>query len=39
MYCVLVHHSVVSLQTQNVGSEISPAMYTAIGAIEGITIR
>jgi hypothetical protein len=39
MYCVLVHHSVVSLQTQDVGSEITPAMYTAIGAIEGVRVR
>jgi hypothetical protein len=39
MYCVLVHQFVVSLQTQNLGSEISPAMYTAIGAIEGISVR
>jgi hypothetical protein len=39
MYCVLVHQFVVSLQTQNVGSEVSPAMYTAIGAIEGISVR
>jgi len=39
MYCVLVHQFVVNLQTQNVGSEVSPAMYTAIGAIEGISVR
>jgi hypothetical protein len=39
MYCVLVHHSVVSLQTQDVGSGITPAMYTAIGAIEGVRVR
>jgi hypothetical protein len=39
MYCVLVRHSVVSLQTQDVGSEVTPAMYTAIGAIEGIRVR
>jgi hypothetical protein len=39
MYCVLVRHSVVSLQTQDVGSEVTPAMYTAIGAIEGVRVR
>jgi len=39
MYCVLVRHSVVSLLTQDVGSDITPAMYTAIGAIEGIRVR
>jgi hypothetical protein len=39
MYCVLVRHSVVSLQTQDVGSELTPAMYTAIGAIEGVRVR
>ena len=39
MYCVLVGHSVVSLQTQDVGSEITPAMYSAIGAIEGVRVR
>jgi hypothetical protein len=39
MYCVLVHHSVVSLQTQDVGAEITPAMYTAIGAIQGVRVR
>jgi hypothetical protein len=39
MYCVLVRHSIVSLQTQDVASEITPAMYTAIGAIEGVRVR
>jgi hypothetical protein len=39
MYCVLVRHSVVNLQTQDVGSEVTPAMYTAISAIEGIRVR
>jgi hypothetical protein len=39
MYCVLVHHSVVSLQTQDVGTEVTPAMYTAVGAIQGIRVR
>jgi hypothetical protein len=38
-FCVLVGHSVVSLQTQDLGSEITPAMYTAIGAIEGARVR
>jgi hypothetical protein len=39
MYCVLVGRSVVSLQTQDAGSEITPAMYSAIGAIEGVRVR
>jgi hypothetical protein len=39
MYCVLVRHSVVSLQTQDVGSQVTPAMYTAIGAIESVRVR
>ena len=39
MYCVLVGHSVVSLHTQDAGSEITPAMYSAIGAIEGVRVR
>ena len=39
LYCVLVGHSVVSLHTQDVGSEITPAMYSAIGAIEGVRLR
>jgi hypothetical protein len=39
MYCVLVRHSVVSLQTQDVGSEVTPAMYAALGAIEGVRVR
>jgi hypothetical protein len=39
IYCVLVGHSVVSLQTQDVGSEITPAMYSAIGAIEGVRVK
>ncbi len=39
IYCVLVGHSVVSLQTQDVGSEITPAMYSAISAIEGARVR
>jgi hypothetical protein len=39
MYCVLVGHTVVSLQTQDVGSEITPAMYSAIGAIEAVRIK
>jgi hypothetical protein len=39
MYCVLVGHSVVSLQTQDAGSEITPAMYSAIGAIEGVRVK
>lgn len=39
MYCVLVGHSVVSLHTQDVGSAITPAMYSAMSAIEGVRIR
>jgi hypothetical protein len=39
MYCVLVGHWVVSLHTQDAGSEITPAMYSAIGAIEGVRVR
>jgi hypothetical protein len=39
IYCVLVRNSVVSLQTQDVGSEVTPAMYSAIGAIEGVRVR
>lgn len=38
-YCVVVGHSVVSLQTQDLGTEITPAMYSAIGAIEGVRVR
>jgi len=39
MYCVLVGHSVVSLQTQDVGSSITPGMYSAMSAIEGVRVR
>jgi hypothetical protein len=39
MFCVLVRHSVVSLQTQDIGSAITPEMYTALGAIEGVRVR
>jgi len=39
MYCVLVGHSVVSLHTQDVGSAITPAMYSAMSAIEGVRVR
>jgi hypothetical protein len=39
IYCVLVGHSVVSLQTQDAGTEITPAMYSAMGAIEGVRVR
>ena len=39
MYCVLVGHSVVSLQTQDIGSGITPEMYSAIGAIEAVRVR
>ena len=39
LYCVLVGHSVVSLQTHDLGSEITPSMYSAINAIEGARVR
>jgi hypothetical protein len=39
IYCVLVGHSVVSLQTRDAGTEITPAMYAAISAIEHVRIR
>ena len=39
IYCVLVGHSVVSLQTRDTGTQITPAMYSAIGAIEGVRVR
>jgi hypothetical protein len=39
MYCVLVGHSVVSLHTQDVGSVITPGMYSAMSAIEGVRVR
>ena len=39
MYCVLVGRYVVSLHTQDGGSEITPEMYSAIGAIEGARVR
>ena len=39
IYCVLVGHSVVNLQTRDTGTEITPAMYSAIGAIEGIRVH
>lgn len=39
IYCVLVGHSVVSLQTRDTGAAITPAMYSAIGAIEGVRVR
>jgi len=39
IYCVLVGHSVVSLQTRDTGTEITPAMYAAISAIERVRVR
>jgi hypothetical protein len=39
IYCVLVGHFVVSLQTRDTGTEITPAMYTAMNAIEGVRVR
>ncbi|HTV97839.1 MAG TPA: hypothetical protein VME42_17720 [Steroidobacteraceae bacterium] len=39
VYCVLVRHWVVSLQTQDVGTAITPGMYSAMSAIEGARLR
>jgi hypothetical protein len=39
IYCVLVGHTVVSLQTRDSGTEITPAMYTAMSAIAGVRVR
>ena len=39
IYCVLVGHSVVSLQTRDTGTEITTAMYSAMGAIEGVRVH
>jgi hypothetical protein len=39
MYCVLVGRSVVSLSTQDIGTEITPAMYGAMDAIENVRVR
>ena len=39
IYCVLVGHSVVSLQTRDTGTAITPAMYAAMGAIESVRVR
>jgi hypothetical protein len=39
MYCVLVGHSVVSLHTQDLGSAITPTMYSAMSAIEKVHVR
>jgi hypothetical protein len=39
IYCVLVGHSVVSLQTRDTGTELTPAMYSAMSAIEGVRVR
>jgi hypothetical protein len=39
IYCVLVGHFVVSLQTRDTGTEITPAMYSAMSAIEGVRVR
>jgi hypothetical protein len=39
MYCVLAGSSVISLHTQDLGSAITPAMYTAMAAIEGVRTR
>jgi hypothetical protein len=39
IYCVLVGHSVVSLETRDTGKQITPAMYSAMSAIEGVRVR
>ena len=39
IYCVLVGHTIVSLQTRDTGTEFTPSMYAAISAIEGIKAR
>jgi drug/metabolite transporter (DMT)-like permease len=39
MYCVLVGHSLVNFRTQDEGSQITPAMYSAITAIEAMRVR
>jgi len=39
MYCVIVGHTLVNFRTQDEGSDITPAMYTAITAIEGVRTR
>jgi len=39
IYCVLVGHSVVSLETRDTGKQITPAMYGAMSAIEGVRVR
>lgn len=39
IYCVLVGHTIVSLQTRDTGTEFTPSMYAAISAIEGIRAR
>jgi hypothetical protein len=39
IYCVLIGHTVVSLQTRDTGTEITPAMYSAMSAIEGVRVR
>jgi hypothetical protein len=39
MYCALIGHSVVNLQSQDAGVGITPAMYSAIAAIDAIRIH
>jgi len=39
MYCVLVGTSIISLHTEDMGSEITPAMQLAMAAIEGVRTR
>jgi hypothetical protein len=39
IYCVLVGHTIISLQTRDTGTAFTPSMYAAISAIEGIRVR
>ena len=39
LYCVLVGHTIVSLQTRDTGTEFTPSMYAAISAIEAARAR
>lgn len=39
MYCVLVRNSIISLHTEDIGSEITPAMKLAMAAIEDVRAR
>jgi len=39
MYCVLVGTTIISLHTQDLGSEVTPAMKAAMAAIESVVVR